>query len=132
MSIKKYLGVALMGAFLLLFFVVPSVTTVYTDWLWFLEVGHEQVFLRTLNTRIALGAAMFVVVFGVLFLNIHIAQRALRPLAFTVYGPQGPRTIALDMGRLRPFFYMGAAAVAFFIAMYASGAGISGSWRATP
>ncbi len=23
------------------------------DWLWFLETGHEQVFLRTLNTRIA-------------------------------------------------------------------------------
>ena len=121
MSIKKYLGVALMGAFLLLFFVVPSVTTVYTDWLWFLEVGHEQVFLRTLNTRIALGAATFVVVFGVLFLNIYIAQRGLRPLAFTVYGPQGPRTIAIDMRRLRPMFYMGAAAVAFFVALYASG-----------
>jgi uncharacterized membrane protein (UPF0182 family) len=120
-SITKNLGVALMGAFLLLFFVVPSVTTVYTDWLWFLEVGHEQVFLRTLNTRIALGAATFVVVFGVLFLNIHIAQRGLRPLAFTVYGSQGPRTIAIDMRRLRPMFYMGAAAVAFFVALYASG-----------
>jgi uncharacterized protein len=120
-AIKKYLGAALVGAILLMFFVVPSVATVYTDWLWFLEVGHEQVFLRTLNTRIALGAAAFAVVFGVLFLNIHIAQSGLRPLSFMVYGPQGPRTIAIDMRRLRPMFYLGAGVVAFFVALYASG-----------
>jgi uncharacterized membrane protein (UPF0182 family) len=118
---NKYLATAVLAIFGLLFFLLPSVATVYTDWLWFLEVGHEQVFLRTLNTRIAIGAAAFVVVFGVLLLNIQIAQSGLRPLSFTVYGPQGPRTIAIDMRRLRPLFYLGAAAVAFFVALYASG-----------
>ena len=121
MSPRRYLGTALLGAFLLLFFLLPSVASVYTDWLWFVEVGHEQVFLRTLNTRILLGAATFLMVFGVLFLNIHIAQSGLRPLSFTVYGPQGPRTIAIDMRRLRPLFYLGAGVVAFFVALYASG-----------
>jgi uncharacterized membrane protein (UPF0182 family) len=93
----------------------------YTDWLWFLEVGHEQVFLRTLNTRLVLGAVTFAVVFGVLFLNIHIARGELRQRSFTVFGPQGARTIAIDMGKLRPLFYIGAAVVAFFVALYASG-----------
>jgi len=120
-TIKKYLGVALLAAFILLFFLLPSFANLYTDWLWFLEVGHEQVFLRTLNTRIVLGAATFAVVFGVLFLNIHIAQRGLLPLSFTVFGPQGPRSIAIDLRRLRPLFYLGAAAVAVFVALYASG-----------
>jgi uncharacterized membrane protein (UPF0182 family) len=119
--VKKYLTLGLPAAFILLFFLLPSVASVYTDWLWFLEVGHEQVFLRTLNTRIAIGAATFVVVFGVLFLNIHIAQVGLRQREFTVFGPQGPRTIAIDMRKLRPLFYLGAAAVAFFVALYASG-----------
>jgi uncharacterized membrane protein (UPF0182 family) len=119
--VKKYLSIGLPAAFILLFFLLPSVATVYTDWLWFLEVGHEQVFLRTLNTRIAMGVATFAVVFGVLFLNIHIAQVGLGQREFTVFGPQGPRTIAIDMRRLRPLFYLGAAVVAIFVALYASG-----------
>ena len=49
---KTYLRIGLLAAAVLLF-LLPSFATVYTDWLWFLEVGHEQVFLRTLNTRIA-------------------------------------------------------------------------------
>ncbi|MEO7773213.1 MAG: UPF0182 family protein [Steroidobacteraceae bacterium] len=120
MSTTKYLTAGLLGAFILSL-LLPAFATVYTDWLWFLEVGHEQIFLRTLNTRIGLGAATFVVVFGVLFLNIHIAQSGLKKREFTVYGPQGPRTIAFDMRRLRPVFYLGAAAIALFVALYASG-----------
>jgi uncharacterized protein len=119
--IKKYLLLGLPALFVLLFLLVPSFANVYTDWLWFLETGHEQVFLRTLSTRIVLGAATFAVVFGVLFLNIHIAQRALRKLQFTVFGPQGPRVIAIDPRKVRPLFHMGAAVVAFFVALFASG-----------
>jgi uncharacterized membrane protein (UPF0182 family) len=117
---KRYLGFALLGIAVLLF-LVPSFATLYTDWLWFLEVGQEQVFLRTLNTRIALGAVTFAVVFGVLFLNIRIARGELKKRAFTVYGSQGPQTIAIDMRRLKPLFYLGAAIVALFVALYASG-----------
>jgi uncharacterized membrane protein (UPF0182 family) len=119
---KKYLGLGLLlGVGVLLFVLLPSFATLYTDWLWFLEVGHEQVFLRTLNSRVTLGAAAFVLVFGVLYVNIRIAQRELRQREFTVFGPQGPRTIAIDMRSLRPLFHAGAAIVAFFVALYASG-----------
>jgi len=118
---RKIINALLVAAFVLLFFLLPSFATVYTDWLWFLEVSHEQVFLRTLNTRILLGAVVFALVFAVLFVNIRIAQGALRQREFTIFGPQGPRTIAIDMRSLRPMFYLGAAAVAFFVALYASG-----------
>src|SRR5688572_28979833 len=80
----KNLGVVILGAVLLLSFLLPSFATVYTDWLWFQEVGHDQVFLRTLNTRIAIGAAVFAMIFGVLFLNIHIAQTGLQQREFIV------------------------------------------------
>jgi uncharacterized protein len=119
--IKKYLLVGLPIVFILLFFLLPSFANLYTDWLWFLETGHEQVFLRTLNTRLVLGAAAFVMVFGVLFLNIHIGQRGLRKLEFTVFGPQGPRAIAIDMRSLQPLLQIGAVVVAFFVALFASG-----------
>lgn len=121
MASRKIINALLVAAFVLLFFLLPSFATVYTDWLWFLEVSHEQVFLRTLNTRILLGAVVFALVFAVLFVNIRIAQGALRQREFTIFGPQGPRTIAIDMRSLRPMFYLGAAAVAFFVALYASG-----------
>ena len=121
MPIKKYLWVGLPAAFILLFFLVPSFANLYTDWLWFLETGHEQVFLRTLNTRLLLGAVTFGVVFGVLVLNIHIAQRGLRKIEFMLFGPQGPSAIAIDPRRVRPVFQMGAAVVAFFVALFASG-----------
>jgi uncharacterized protein len=118
---KKYLFVGLLALFVLAFFLLPSLASVYTDWLWFLETGHEQVFLRTLSARVTLGAATFVLIFGVLFLNIHAAQRGLKRLALTVRGPQGPTVISLDSARMRPVFQLGAALVAFFVALFASG-----------
>jgi uncharacterized membrane protein (UPF0182 family) len=111
----------LVGLGVVLFVLLPSFATLYTDWLWFVEVGHEQVFLRILNSRLALGAAAFVMVFGVLYVNIRIAQRDLRMREFNVFGPQGVRTVAVDMRKLRSLFYLGAAIVAIFVALYASG-----------
>ncbi len=118
---RSYLWLGLVAAFLAVFFLLPSFAEVYTDWLWFLETGHEQVFVRTLSARVTLGAVTFALVFGVLSLNIHLAQRGLRKLAFTVPGPQGPSVISIDPNRMRPVFLLGAALVAFFVALFASG-----------
>ena len=110
----------LLIALAVLVFLLPSFATVYTDWLWFGEVGYQDVFLRILLARLALGLAVFVVAFGVLYLNIRLAQGALRKRAFTIFGPEGPHTVDIDMGRLRPLFYLGAAAVAAMLGLYAS------------
>lgn len=104
-----------------LFVLLPSFATLYTDWLWFGEVGYQQIFLRTLGTRFALGAVAFAVSFAILYGNVHLARSALGQRSFTVFGPQGPRLIALDMGRLKPLFYFGSLAGALLIALYAAG-----------
>jgi uncharacterized membrane protein (UPF0182 family) len=116
---RKFLGAAVLIG-VVLFVLLPSFATIYTDWLWFGEVGQERVFLRTLSARLTLGVVTFAIVFGVLYLNIRLAQIALRQREFTVFGPQGPRTIAIDMRKLRPLFYLGAAAAATLVALYAA------------
>lgn len=111
----------LLAGIVALVLVVPPLAAVYTDWLWFVEVGHQQVFVATLSARFLLGGAVLLVAFAVFYANVRIAQGALRERTFTVFGTQGARTIAFDMGRLRPLFYLGAALAAALIALSASG-----------
>jgi hypothetical protein len=118
---QRSIGASLLVGVVALILVVPSFAALYTDWLWFLEVGHKQVFVRTLSARLLLGGVVFLVAFAVLYANVRFAQGALRGRAFTVVGPQGVRSIAFDMGRLRPLFYLGATVAALLIAMSASG-----------
>jgi uncharacterized membrane protein (UPF0182 family) len=119
-GVRRLVGGAIIVAVILLFFVLPSFATLYTDWLWFVETGFEQVFLRTLSARVTIGITVFLLVFAVLFVNIRLAQGALKQRSFTVFGPQGPRTVAIDMARLKPVFYFGAVVAALFVALYAS------------
>ena len=71
LSFRSIIALALIG---LVVFVAPWLVTVYTDWLWFREVGYEQVFVRTLTARAMLGGVVFLVAFAVLY-----AERAARP-----------------------------------------------------
>jgi hypothetical protein len=59
-------------------FLVPSGVSVYTDWLWFRELGYEGIFLRTLNAQFMVFAVTFAAVFSFLFFNIRLAGRSLR------------------------------------------------------
>jgi len=94
---------ALPSLFLLavvLLFVLPSAVAYYTDWLWFVEVGYQSVFLRTLNAQTVVFAATFAAVFLFLFLNLHLARRTLnRPHIVLGVGADG-RPIALEGRRL--------------------------------
>jgi uncharacterized membrane protein (UPF0182 family) len=90
---------------LLIFFAGPSLVGFYTNWLWFSEVGYQQVFATILRAQ----GTLFVIVFGVaavwLTFNLRLALRAIgniRPvfttrdgLEVTLPGEQQLRTIAL-------------------------------------
>lgn len=52
-----------------------SAIALYTDYLWFQEVGYASVFLTALKTKAALFAAGAVVVFLLLWVNLKIARR---------------------------------------------------------
>jgi uncharacterized membrane protein (UPF0182 family) len=103
-----------------LVFVLPSWAVIYTDWLWFGELGFRQVFLTTLSARFTLGVLTFLIAFAVLYANIRLAQTALKRRDFMIMGPEGARTISVDLGRLRPLLYIGSVVAAVLIALYAS------------
>src|SRR5438067_2504551 len=69
-----FLVVALVVLALLL-----QLVPLYTDWLWFQEVGYSQVFLTTLSMRGSLFAVVALVVALFLWANLTFAARTAAP-----------------------------------------------------
>ena len=117
LSLRSILVLILVG---LLVFAGPALVTLYTDWLWFGEVGYEEVFLRTLSARTWLGGVVFLFAFAVLYGNLRLAQRALKRYEFTIMTAQGPHTIAVEPSRIKPLLYAAAGIAALLLGLYAS------------
>ena len=64
---------------LIVFAVVGQLVPLYTDWLWFQEVGYTQVFLSVLSLRGALFTAMLIAVLAFLWANLTFAARTAAP-----------------------------------------------------
>jgi hypothetical protein len=94
---------------------IPAFAEFYTDWLWFQEVGFEQVFLRSLTVRSVVTLAAAAVVFGILAANLLLAVRTLRPRRIMIASQEGPQAILIDPARIRPFAFLAAAAVSLMI-----------------
>ena len=77
---------------LLLLISVPSFAEVYTEWLWFGEIGLQSVFLKSLATKGLLGVVVFVGAFAFLFANLRLA----------VKGPDRPFMVFPGGGDLQP------------------------------
>jgi uncharacterized membrane protein (UPF0182 family) len=116
--LRTLIALAITG--LVLFLLAPTLVTLYTDWLWFGEVGYEEVFLRTLAAETTLGGTVLVVAFAVLYLNVRLAQIAGNQPRFTIMTPQGPHTIAIAPRRVKSLLYVAAGAAALMLAVYAS------------
>lgn len=71
--ILAIVAIALLGIFF------PGLIVLVTDWWWFQEIGYQIVFTRTLGTRVLLFVAGGGLAFGLLYLNLRIAQRGLVP-----------------------------------------------------
>ncbi|HSC27475.1 MAG TPA: UPF0182 family protein, partial [Vicinamibacterales bacterium] len=97
---------------------LPAFAEFYTDWLWFREVGYEQVFVRSLSARATIGLLTGAAVLAVLFLNMRLALRTLRRRDFTLMTPEGPRTISVDTSRIRSVVYLVALLAAGMIGLY--------------
>ena len=97
----------------------PALADFYTDWLWFKEVGYEQVFIRSLTARSTITVVVGLVVFALLAGNLAIAFRSLRPWQFTVVTPEGPRPLTMDPTRFRPLVMLAAGLLGLLIGIYA-------------
>jgi uncharacterized protein len=108
----------LLGIFLLTG--IPSFAEFYTDWLWFQELGYEQVFLKSLSARATTGTAVAIIVFAILWLNLRVPLRLLRHREFAIATPEGPRVITVDTRRLRSLIYTAALIAAALIGLYSA------------
>ena len=104
-SRRRFSPVLLFGAFALVFFFFPTLIGLLTDWWWFQEIGYQIVFTRELTTRLLLFLAAGGLTFGLLYLNLRLAQRGLVPDPVVLrFGPTAPRfdiTAALTRLSLR-------------------------------
>ena len=111
---------ALFFAALLLFTGVPSFAEFYTDWLWYQELGYEQVFLKSLSAQATTGLLVGGAVFVILWLNLRVSLRQLRRREFAIATPDGPRIITVDTGRMRSVIYLAALAVAGLLGLFSA------------
>ncbi len=75
--------IGVFGVMVVLFMVLPfgrQVVELYTDWLWFDEVGFSGVFSTILWTKILLGAGTGILAFLVLYLNLLATRRGHGPM----------------------------------------------------
>lgn len=126
----RFLRLIVLAIVVALFFVGPTILALYTDWLWFGEVGYQQIF----STMLRAQGTMFTIVFAVaalwLAFNLNAALANIgdaRPVFTTregfevvLPGRQQLRTIALGI----------AVVVAVLLGLYASGRWLTWlSWR---
>ena len=85
--------------FLLLFVLLPSLTSRLADWLWFREIGFERVFLTKIATQWVIGPLAGLVAFAVLYGNARYAMRGLVDDEHRVHGPVADiRDVAAAVG----------------------------------
>ena len=103
---------------LLLMTALPATAVFYTDWLWFQEVGYEQVFLRSLAARSVVTSVTAIFVFALLAGNLLLALRVLRPRQFVIATAVGPQTVTVDPANVKPLAIMAVALIALLAGLY--------------
>ena len=86
---RRPLRFIVIGILALLFFGGPSLVRFYTDWLWFGEVGYQQVFSTIVRSQASLFTITFVVSVVWLVFNLRLALGSLtdsRPIFTTQQG----------------------------------------------
>ncbi len=117
-------AVALIGAtlFLVLFVALPGSIGLYTDWLWFREIGFERVFLTEHLMQVGLAVLGGLLTFGFLVANLRFALRGVVPDPVIVrFNPGAPQIDVSEM--IRRFTVPVAGLIAFLV-----GASMSAMW----
>ncbi len=118
---SRFVRLAILALAALLFFALPSMARLYTDYLWFREVGYGAVFTTSVTTRLVLGAAALIVTAGWLYTNLRLAISTLRfapPVIWT--GQQGVRIELPGQAQLRRLALGASVLVAVPAALWAS------------
>jgi hypothetical protein len=100
--------------------------SLYTDWLWFVEVGYTQVFTQIITAKLLLGLVAGSLVALLVYWSARLTLQLPRALPFTGYDWAGelPRPELIDP-LLRPLILPGALLIGFFF-----GAQVAANWQA--
>jgi uncharacterized membrane protein (UPF0182 family) len=117
---SRFSRLALLAVLAALFFGGPSLVRFYTDWLWFGEVGYQQVFVTSLRSQSLLFVVTFVAAVAWMMFNLRIALAAIgdvRPVFTTREGLH----VALPAGRqLRTLAKVVAVVIAVLVGAFAA------------
>jgi hypothetical protein len=119
--VSRLVRIAFFAVAALLFFGLPNIARLYTEWLWFHEVGYASVFTTSLTTRVALGVGGLVITAAWLYANLRLAISTLRfapPVIWT--GQQGVRIELPGQAQLRRLAMGAAVLVGIPAAFWAS------------
>ncbi len=79
MNIAKFFSWAFLGISFVTFIFFSSIVSLITDWWWYQEVGLTEVFVKSLSTKIIVGAAAGILAAAFLLTNLLIAIRSKIP-----------------------------------------------------
>jgi len=112
---------ALLLAALLLFLGGPTLLRLYTDWLWFGEVGHTPVFLTILRTQITLFVVVFVLSTLWLALNLRHAIASLGDMRAVFTTREGLELTVPGRRQLQGLARAAAALLSVLVGLFAAG-----------
>jgi uncharacterized protein len=117
-----------------LFFVLPSMTTFLSDWLWFGELGYQSVFMTSVWARAGIGLGVFLIAFLWLAGHLRHALTAASgaPASFTTR--EGFTIVLPTRDQVRPLALLAAAAAALLVALFAASEWMTvlAWWHRTP
>jgi uncharacterized membrane protein (UPF0182 family) len=116
-------GLALVLVAFGLLLIVPSAAGYYTDWLWYRELGYEQVFFRSLNAQGSVFLATFVAVLAFLLINLRFTRSALRRPHIIIGQTRDGRPLTIEGGQIAGWARPGAMLVALMF-----GVSNAGNW----
>ncbi len=80
-ALGRYFGPIAVAIVALLIIFGGALVTLYTDWLWFLDLGYQKVFSTILLTRVQIGILFGLLFFGIIYTNLWYARRIAPPSA---------------------------------------------------
>ncbi len=118
--LKRPVRFLLFAVLAFVFFAGPALVRVYTDWLWFGEVGYQQVFFTMLSAQATLFVIAFVISAVWLAANLRMALATVgdqRPVFTTREGIEVPLPGRQQLGMIASAV---AAVLGGVIALFAS------------
>ena len=103
-----------------IFFVLPFSVDFLTDWLWFGEVGFQDVFSTEVSARAGMAVTVFVAAAAWLTVHVRIALSSISPAPITITTRDGFSVALPTRDQLRPLVMLAVVVAAFLFASYAS------------